>query len=94
MKEKTEPTVLHKKDFEKFTFTVEYESEENGAEEKRFVYVKLEIDHRRNEFSILNQNGRPDFQFSVTSGRYKMWQAVLKCINEAIEFANKRLEGE
>jgi len=73
----------------KFQFTKEYQKPLN---DKGTAFVSLEIDYVKCTYSITptttNQKG---FMFSENSSEYRMWLAVLDCIKEAIEFANKEL---
>jgi hypothetical protein len=59
------------------------------------VAVKLTIDYQTEQYNITPQydaNNNDSFSFKNTSHNWKMWKAVLKAIDNAIDFANKELE--
>jgi hypothetical protein len=71
-----------------FHFTEKYRHTNRTDQE---VTVKLEIDYRSKTFSIAPPYGSDNFKFLKTSKNYKMWLAVLNCIQKAIEFANMEI---
>lgn len=71
-----------------FTISKHYTDPNKGLHE---VSVQLEIDYLNNSYNIMNHLGNYKFTFCNTSYKNKMWIAVLDCIHEAIEFANKQL---
>lgn len=63
--------------------------DEDGNEQK--TIVKLKIDFNSKSYSITPFAGHDSFRFVSSSYKYRMWQATLKAIDFAIEFANKEL---
>lgn len=75
---------------EKHTFCQEYE-DSSGNKQKTCVY--LEVDHRSKEFKILPGDGRSEFGFVNGSHKLGMWQATVKCIQAALDYAITVLNG-
>lgn len=71
----------------KFIFENEYQDSENRTQKASVV---LDIDYQRGGYNITPYGGDV-FSFKATSHKWKMWKAVLKSINEAIDFANREL---
>lgn len=55
--------------------------------------VKLEIDYRSKQYSITPYCGtiNEGFKFEKSSHKWKMWKAINKAIDKAIDFANSEL---
>ncbi len=68
-----------------FLFTEKYD---HTNFTKQDATVRLEVDYRSKTFSIFPYTGEKSFSFIQTSHNYKMWNAILKAIESAIEFAN------
>lgn len=72
-----------------FEFKEYYEHRNFSRQEAR---VLLKIDYTDKTFSIVpHPSTDQSFKFVQTSREYKMWLAVLKCIERAIEFANAEI---
>jgi hypothetical protein len=54
--------------------------------------VILIINYQTKEYSIESYCGTKDFQFRQLSHKWEMWKAILKSINEAIDFANDEIK--
>lgn len=75
-----------------FVITKEYQgNEEVPSPTPRNVSIILKINYHNKIFDIENSNGNKQFMFYTTSYKWREWLAVLECIKEAIEFANKEL---
>lgn len=69
----------------------------NDENKNEGVAVRLTIDYLTGEYTITPQHDKDYFTFKKSSRHpyrrnYKMWKAVLKAIDNAIDFANKELE--
>jgi len=53
--------------------------------------VVLTINYKSKSYSIEPYCGTKDFQFRESSHKWQMWKAVIKSIDEAIDFANNEL---
>jgi hypothetical protein len=69
----------------KFWFSCEYDYKDA----KQTATVILEINYRTSQYSISPYCGTIDsgFNFILCSHKFKMWKAILQCINDAIDFA-------
>jgi hypothetical protein len=54
--------------------------------------VILEVNYKTKTFSIIPFCGTHDFQFRESSYKSMMWKAIIKSIDEAIDFANNELD--
>jgi len=74
----------------KFWFKNEYEDTENRAQ---VATVVLEINYQKENYSIKPYCGSMNvgFKFEESSQDYKKWKAILKSIEQAIDFANEEL---
>lgn len=70
-----------------YTFSNDYE--QSGKQQQ--ASVRLEIDYRNKQYSVLPCNGNTMFEFRKNSHMVNMWRAVLKSINEAIDFAEQEI---
>lgn len=70
-----------------------YEQYEDLKGDKQSVCVFLDIDYRTREFKVLPGDGRPEFGFVTGSHKYAMWQATVKCMQAAMDYAVKVLHG-
>lgn len=68
-----------------------YEQYEDHKGEMQSVCVYLDIDYRTREFKVLPGDGRAEFGFVTGSHKYAMWQATVKCMQAAMNFAVKVL---
>jgi hypothetical protein len=74
----------------KFLFKTEYE---DLAGKYQQATVVLEIDYKAKTYSITPSCGSVNdgFKFIQTSHKWAMWKAILKSIDDAIDFANGEL---
>ena len=74
----------------KFWFSNPY-TDKKGIEQQAIVI--LEIDYRTKQYSIKPYCGtiNEGFRFEQCSHKWQLWKAILKSINEAIDFANEEL---
>lgn len=57
------------------------------------VCISLTINYRTRSYSITpNTSCSREFSFIETSHKWQMWKAIIKTIDEAIDFANKEIE--
>ena len=65
----------------------------DNNEKEQQATVVLEIDYRNKNFSVkpYNVNIKSGFIFEESSHKYKMWKALLKGIEQAINFANSEI---
>ncbi|MEN6569012.1 MAG: hypothetical protein ABFC18_03265 [Rikenellaceae bacterium] len=73
-----------------YLFSNPYE-DRNGT--KQVASVVLSIEYRSKNYSIVpNCSHDEKFEFKYNSYEWRMWKAVCKSIDEAIDFANKELK--
>ncbi len=72
----------------RFTFETDYTDAEGRTQKAE---VKLKINYGAGSYSIEPSYGKDSFGFIDASHNWKMWKAVLSCINNAIDFANIEL---
>lgn len=75
------------------TFVIKRKYEDPNVSESRITEVSiiLKVNYDNKTFDIENSVGNKQFMFHTTSHKWREWLAVLECIKEAIEFANKEL---
>lgn len=74
----------------KYWFKNKYQDKDGSI---RDATVVLDIDYRQKTFNITPYCGaiNDGFKFIQSSHRWKMWKALTKSIDEAIDFANTML---
>lgn len=80
-----------KKLISEFIFTNDYLDEKKVA---RVSNVGLKINYFTKTFDITPGDGSSSFKFSNNSHQANMWKAVVKSIDQAIDFAQKELSNE
>ena len=73
----------------KYHFSTSYK---DHNEKEQQATVVLKINYNLREYEILPYSGPDAFKFIQTSHKWQMWKAVLKSINDAIDFANSELD--
>ena len=66
-------------------------TDEEGREQ--FATAKLEIQWQQKQYSVTPYCGTigQGFKFEQTSHKWKMWKAMVKAIDKAIDYANSEL---
>lgn len=74
-----------------FSFSTAYVDDENR---EQVATVTLHINYRIRSYDVVSCYGNNGhFVFKGNSHQWKMWKAVLKSIEEAIDFANKEINN-